>query len=179
MVDPPADDGGLAAYLRADHDRIDALFDAAIADPEQFDHDAFERARAGLLRHIGIEEKILLPYARRRRGGEPLALASVLRREHGAIASLLVPTPDHALVAELREILGPHNQREEQEGGLYPILEALAGDDVDELLARARAAPEVPTAKHFDGPRATRTAREALARSDASARATRTDEPSE
>ncbi len=157
--------GPLTRYLERDHVKIDELLEAAVRDPHHFDHVAFERARARLLRHIGIEEKILLPDAKRRRGGEPLPLARFLRRDHGAIASLLVPTPDHALVRELRSILSAHNPLEEGPGGLYAICEELAGDESGELLRRAKAAPEVPLAKHFDGPRATRSAAEALARS--------------
>jgi len=157
--------GPLSEYLQRDHALIDRLLDEAVRDPDRFDHGAFERARARLLRHIGIEEKILLPDAKRRAGGEPLAVARRLRRDHGAIASLLVPTPDHALVRELRSILREHDPLEEGPDGVYATCERLAGSDVHELLRRAEAAPEVPLAKHFDGPRATRSAADALARS--------------
>src|SRR5690606_34619591 len=109
--------GMLAQYMQDDHDRIDGLLARAVADPERFDHEAFEQFRAALLRHVGIEEKILLADARRRAGGRPLSVAAVLRREHGALASLLVPTPDHALVAEIRAILTVHNPREEGPDG--------------------------------------------------------------
>lgn len=159
--------GPLAAYMEADHQRIDRLLDLAVADPNRFDHDAFERFRSALLRHIGIEEKILMPDARRRCGGVPLPIAATLRREHGALASLLVPTPDEALVKEIRGILTVHNPREEGLGGLYETCERLAGDEVRALAERAEAAPEVPTARHYDGPRATRTAAGALERSGA------------
>ena len=141
--------GPLAGYLAADHARIDALLSCAVVDPDRFDVGAFEEFRAGLLRHIGVEEKILLADARRRRGGEPLPIARTLRVEHGALASLLVPTPDAALVAEIRELLRVHNSREEGAGGVYEICEALAGPEAHALLERARAAPSVPLAPHF------------------------------
>jgi len=157
--------GTLAQYMQDDHDRIDGLLARAVADPERFDHQAFEQFRSALLRHVGIEEKILLADARRRAGGVPLPIAPVLRREHGAIASLLVPTPDQALVAEIRALLDVHNPREEGPGGLYETCERLAGPNVLALLERVRAAPEVPMARHYDGVRATRTAADALARS--------------
>lgn len=162
--------GPLAKYMHDDHARIDALLDQAVAEPRRFDHAAYGRARALLLRHIGIEEKILLPDAKRRRGGEPLSVAKILRREHSAIASLLVPTPDHALVAELRTLLEMHNAREEGPGGLYEVCGALAGEEASALLEAARAAKEVPAARYFDGERATRTAKEALARAVAAHR---------
>lgn len=157
--------GVLAQYMEDDHRRIDRLLADAVADPEHFDHDAFERFRSALLRHVGIEEKILLADARWRAGGVPLPIARVLRREHGAIASLLVPTPDRALVAEIRRLLAVHNPREEGPDGLYETCERLAGDDVPSLLERVRSAPEVPMARHYDGARATRSAADALARS--------------
>ncbi len=161
--------GPLAEHLIADHRRLEALLEQAVADPARFDHTAFERFRAGLLRHIGVEEKVLLADARSRRGGEPLPVARVLRVEHGALASLLVPTPDRALVAEIRSILEQHDPREEGPGGLYETCERLAGDELGMLLERVLAAPEVPAARHFDGPAACRTAREALERSSAAA----------
>lgn len=161
--------GPLARYLEEDHERLERLLDQAVADPARFDHDAYARFRAGLLRHIGVEEKILLADARRRRGGEPLPIARDIRVEHGAIASLLVPTPDVALVGEIRTLLARHNPREEGPEGMYAVCEALAGEDAALLLEQARAAPEVPMAKYFDGPRAIRTAAEALERSKASA----------
>lgn len=161
--------GTLAQYMEDDHNRIDGLLARSVADPERFDHEAFERFRSALLHHVGIEEKILLADARRRGGGVPLPIAPVLRREHGAIASLLVPTPDHALVAEIRALLDVHNPREEGPDGLYATCERLAGPDVPALLARVRAAPEVPMARHYDGSRATRSAADALARSSEAA----------
>jgi hypothetical protein len=161
--------GTLRLYMIEDHRRLDELLERSIADAQRFDVDAFERFRAGLLRHIGIEEKILLPAARRRRGGEPLAIAARLRIEHAAIASLLVPTPDHVLVAEIRQLLAAHNVLEEQEGGLYEDVESLAGDERELLLQRARACNEPPLAPHFDGPTVMRTAAAALAQAESNA----------
>jgi hypothetical protein len=152
----------LTRYLAADHARLDTLLRASVADERRFDGEAFERFRAGLLRHIGIEEKLLLPCARRRRGGAPVARAAILRVEHAALASLLVPTPDRALVGEIAGLLAWHNAREEGEHGLYEECVRLAGDEAESLLERARATPEPPLAKHFDGRGAHRTADEAL-----------------
>jgi len=153
----------LQRYMTADHDRLDRLLDRAVSSAARFDAGAFEEFRAGLLRHIGIEEKILLPDARRRRGGEPLPIAARLRVEHAAIASLLVPTPDHALVAEIRKLLTAHNRIEEESGGAYELIAALAGDEADALLQRAQAAPTPPAARHFDGAGVFRSAADALA----------------
>lgn len=160
--------GPLHALLARDHARLEALLDRATADPGHFDDEAFEEFRAGLLRHIGIEEKILLPDAKRRRGGVPLPLAQRLRVDHGALASLLVPTPDAALVGEIRSILGDHDRLEEEPGGLYDQCEELAGADAAAIVERVIAAPSVPLAKHFDGHGVYRSAAEALAASESS-----------
>ncbi len=109
--------GPIATFLAQDHDRLDALLRRALAVPGEVDREPFDEFRGGLLRHIGMEEKLLLPAVREARGGEPHPLARRLRIDHGAITSLLVPTPTPAIVAELRAILGPHNEVEEAPGG--------------------------------------------------------------
>src|SRR5690606_18715222 len=109
----------ITRFLTADHARLDALLDAA-TNQEPHDLDAYAEFRRGLLRHIGIEEKVLLPAAQRASGGTPLPVAARLRLDHGAIAALLVPTPNPVIVATLRHILAQHNPIEEGTGGLYP-----------------------------------------------------------
>lgn len=101
-----------------------------------------------------MEEKVLLPDARRRRGGAPLDIAKQLKADHAAIAALLVPTPTPELVAKLRDVLAVHNPLEEGPGGLYELCEGLASEESAALLSRIRAIPKVPVAPYFDGPRA-------------------------
>jgi hypothetical protein len=156
--------GSIHRLLADDHRRLDALLDYATADPERIDRAAYAEFRAGLLKHIGMEEKILLPAAQRRRSGEPLPLAAALRLQHGAIAALLVPTPTLDVIATLRVVLSAHNPLEEGPGGLYEICEKVAGNEVEALLATLRAAPEVPVASHVDGPKVLGAARRALTR---------------
>lgn len=155
--------GTLGDFLTQDHERLDALLARAVRDPSRIDDEAYAEFREGLLRHIGIEEKILMPFAMERRGGEPLPMAAQIRLEHSAIALLLVPTPTHAILGEIRWLLEQHNPREEGPEGLYAMCEELAGEDAILLLERAKQAPKVPVAKHYDGPRAHRTAASALA----------------
>jgi hypothetical protein len=157
--------GPLTSWFAADHARLDALLRRSVADRGAFDREAFEAFRGGLLRHIALEEKLLLPAARRARGGEPLPLAHRLRVDHGAIASLLVPTPDAGIVAELRIILEPHNAVEEEVGGLYQACDELLAAEAAGLLERIGAYPPVRTAPPNDGPGVCRTAAEALRRS--------------
>jgi hypothetical protein len=157
-------DGPLGSYLIGDHQRLAELLARATATAGAIDRRAYDEFRRGLLRHIAIEEKILLPAAARARGGEPLALASRLRLDHGAIAALLVPTPTPGVVHGLRTILASHNALEEGPDGLYAVCERLAGDRAAALLAAVRAAPEVPVAAHNDDPRVMPATRRALAR---------------
>ena len=118
------------------------------------DGESYRAFRGGLLRHIAMEEKVLLPEARRRRGGEPLAVAKQLRADHSALAALLVPTPTHDIIATIRKVLVEHNPLEEGPGGLYAVCEQLVGAELDALVLRVQRTPEVPLAAHFDGPRA-------------------------
>jgi hypothetical protein len=143
----------LRSFLVADHARLDALFAQATAHVEQIDLPIYEEFRGGLLRHIGMEEKILLPTARRLRGGEPLPIARQLKLDHAALAALLVPTPTMSIIEDLRAVLAAHNPLEEDPGGLYQTCEELATGEVGELLQKLRAAPQVPLARHYDGPR--------------------------
>lgn len=156
--------GPIAAFLGGDHERLDTLLRRAIRDPEHIDMAAYAEFRAGLLKHIGMEEKILLPTAQRLRGGEPLPIAAKLRLDHGALAALLVPTPTPAIVTTIRAIISEHNALEEGPDGVYAMCDALAGAEADALVARLRAAPEVPVSPHNDGPLVMTATRRALAR---------------
>jgi len=142
----------IEAFMTADHARLDALLQRAEREDGTIDVAVYAEFRSGLLRHIGMEEKVLLPFARARRDGEPLAVAKPLRRDHGQIAKLLVPTPDRSICDALRALLGTHNALEEGPEGLYATCDALAGPEAAVVVARLRAQPEVPVAKHYDGP---------------------------
>jgi hypothetical protein len=164
MHDTAFSPGPLSRFLSDDHERLDRLLQHAVADPAKIDDAAYTEFRAGLLKHIGMEEKILLPAARAARGGEPLPMAARLRLDHGAIAALLVPSPTPKIVAALRAILSAHNAIEEGAGGLYDVCERLAGAQVGAWVARLRNAPEVPVAPYNNGPRVLPAARRALER---------------
>ena len=66
-----------------------------------------------------------MPDARRRRNGEPLAVAKQLRADHAALAGLLVPTPTHEIIATIRKVLLEHNPLEEGPGGLVARVRAM------------------------------------------------------
>ena len=169
--------GHISTWFATDHARLEELLRRSMAVTDRLDRAAFEEFRGGLLRHIALEEKFLLPRIRAARGGEPLPEARRIRVDHGAIASLLVPTPDASIVAELRSILGPHNVVEEAPAGLYAIADALLASEAEALLERIRAYPPVKMAAHADGPTVCRTADEALRRSALQAEGPATRQP--
>lgn len=148
--------GEIERFMTADHVRLDGLLAASERADGSIDGEVYARFRHDLLRHIAMEEKVLLPDARARRGGEPLAVAGALRRDHGAIAKLLVRSPTPARLAELRALLGRHNGLEEGARGLYAICDALAGAEATQVVARMSAQPAVPLAPYYDGPAHTR-----------------------
>jgi hypothetical protein len=143
----------ISEYLSRDHVRLRALLAQATSDPARIDLDAYREFRAGLLRHIAMEEKVLFRDARDRRGGEPLPVTRQLHADHAAIASLLVPPPTHALLATVRDILVEHDPLEEGLDGLYAQCEHLAGADLPSVLARMHAIPAVRVSQHLDEPR--------------------------
>jgi hemerythrin HHE cation binding domain-containing protein len=144
--------GPVTQFLMEDHRRLEQLLQSAVADTDHVEQRAYNQFRAGLLRHIGMEEKILLPAAQRIRGGESLPIAAKLRLDHGALASLLMPTPTAAIIASIRRILKDHNILEEGPGGLYETCDELAGSETAQLLAKLQAAPELSVLPHSDTP---------------------------
>ena len=144
--------GSIQAFLEEDHRRLEDLLRAATAVPGRIDAEAFWAFRTGLLRHIGMEERILFPAVRRARGGVAFAWMRRLREDHGKIAAMLVPTPTPERVARLAALLEEHDALEEGASGAYADSEAALGDGVAEVLERLRQAPTPPPAPYFDGP---------------------------
>jgi hypothetical protein len=156
--------GKIYRYLADDHRRLDGLLERAMSDPANIDASAYAQFRAGLLKHIGMEEKVLLPAAQKQRRGEPLPGAAKLRLDHGAIAALLVPTPTAPLVAAIRAILKAHNPIEEDSGGIYDQCEELAGVEGEQILRRLQNYSDVKVVPHVDSPFVMEATRRALAR---------------
>lgn len=141
--------GPIHHFLSGEHARLDRLLEGArdLASPAAVE--AYAQFRHALLRHISMEEKVLLPDAEKRRGA-PHPLAARLRLEHGAMAALMMPSASRAILHTLRTILERHNPLEESPGGVYDACEQLAGADAAGLLSAIEATPEVPVKPHLD-----------------------------
>jgi hypothetical protein len=154
----------IGIYLEDDHRRLDHLLSRAASDPNEIERIAFAEFRRGLLKHISMEEKILLPTVQALHRGEPLPIAAQLRLQHGAMAALLVPSPRPAVVNALRAVLARHNAIEEGPDGVYAECDRIIGSERVVLLSRLRGAAEVPVASHVDSEKVEASARRALAR---------------
>ena len=156
--------GKIYCYLAGDHDRLDALLERAVSDPENIDAVAYAQFRSGLLKHIAMEEKVFMPAAQRLRGGEALSIAPKLRLDHGALTALLVPSPTASIVAAIRAVLKFHNPIEEDPGGVYDQCETLVGAEAEPILNELKNYREVKVLPHVDSPFVMEAARRAIAR---------------
>jgi hypothetical protein len=151
-------------FLERDHERLDALLAASLDNEGRIDHTRFDEFRKGLLKHIGIEEKWLFPQAAKKGTSQQQSLATTLRMQHGAIASLLVIEPTPASIRALRHVLAVHNPIEEGIEGFYATCEELSGDTASNLLSEIKSMPEVPVATRTQNAQVIESAKRALVR---------------
>ena len=138
--------GPLHDLLARDHERLDALLAASLRGDGSIDGEAYGEFRRGLLRHIGIEERVLFPSLRS--AGASTGVEEQLHRDHAALAALLVLRPSRDGIEQIRSILLSHNPLEEDPGGMYDRVQQLA--DLEATLARVRDYPPVPMAPYND-----------------------------
>jgi hypothetical protein len=156
--------GLLYKFFVEDHRRLEKLLDAATARSPEIDMDLYGEFRSGLLKHIKMEENVIIPAAQRARGGEPLAIAPKIRLDHGALVALLVIQPTPTIVNALKGILAKHNPLEEDPQGLYDLCEHHAGVDLEVLMKNVQDVPEVPVLPLKSGPNILEATRRALER---------------
>jgi GNAT superfamily N-acetyltransferase len=143
--------GLIERFLTEDHRRLEALLrDAGPLTPGAC-IEAYEAFRAGLLKHIAMEEKILLVVAKQVLG-HPHPLRERLSLDHSLLATLLIPTPTQAVLAEMKEILDAHDLLEEGSGAFYEHVEQLAPDRVAEIVEQLRTFRQPTVARHLDRP---------------------------
>jgi hypothetical protein len=155
--------GAIWQFLSQDHTRLDSLLERAGSCCSADELIAYDQFRRALLRHISMEEKLLLPAAERARG-TPVPEAARLRLDHGALAALMMPSPHPRIVIAIRFVLARHNPIEEYPGGVYDVCEELAGAAAADLLAALAATPQVPVKPHLDTAKVFEALHRALAR---------------
>ena len=147
-----AEKTSVASVLSLDHDRLDDLFGAtqqAMAAGRFTDATSlFAQFRAGLERHIRIEEDLVFPaFERLARIQAEAGPTAVMRIEHRAIERLLEAVGEKLAqgrgasgeAAELQRVLAAHNMKEESV--LYPMTDSLAGPDGARELVLAMELP--------------------------------------
>lgn len=156
--------GKIHTYLADDHRRLDGLLDRVFSGSETIDAAAYGQFRTGLLKHIAMEEKIILPAAQKRRGGVPLAVAAKLRLDHGALTALLVFSPTARTAAVVRVILSSSNPMVEIPGGVYDECDPLSEGEGDRILRELQNYAGVKVLPNVHYPFETEATRSALAR---------------
>lgn len=158
--------GPLARFLSDDHERLHALLAASLAGGDCVRAEPFARFRAGILRHISMEEKLLIPRATAARKGRRPDVVDLLHIDHSAIAALLVPPPTLDLIADLRSILDRHDRCEEEPGGLYDTCDRALGAQASlHLVAELVQHPPVRLKPYNSGGRVARHLRQSVDRS--------------
>lgn len=149
------------SLMKADHDRLDRLL-SRVERTGFNDASLYDEFREGLLRHIWIEEHLMIPGALTTPSGRDRREEYArLRLDHGALTALLVPVPGADVVAAIRGILGPHNRIEEGDAGLYAICDAMPAGALIEAMRRA---PKIPLRACDPRPSARAASRRALGR---------------
>lgn len=114
--------------LTAEHAESQARLAACHLKDGAVDLKRFDEFRHSLLRHIAIEEKVLMPALTKALGKPPL-FQNGLRKDHAGIAALCVPTPTREWLEDLRDLLEHHQRVEEAPGGFYAQLDQHVGGD--------------------------------------------------
>lgn len=146
----------VATTLSADHQRLGRLLSEARAGSE----DCYRAFRAGLLRHISVEEKVLLPLLRA--ADHPFPGATQLRLDHAALVGMLVPPPTPELLTQISLLLTLHDPLEESADGLYALADTVL--DIPAVLERIRATRPPPVVPNNADPRSLEAVRALLAR---------------
>jgi hypothetical protein len=144
--------GPLHRFFAADHRRLDALLRRAVSVPGRVDLVPFGEFRAGILKHIGMEEKVLFPAARHAREA-PLVLAGPPargpRRDRGPAGADADACPRGG------DRVGPGPAQSSRRGAgrrLRRLRRGGGSGEAERLVQELRAFPEVPLKAYNDGP---------------------------
>lgn len=134
-----ADPRGVNEYLTWDHRRLEAIFEEVrgLANSGDFFEAAqrFVVFRAGLERHILIEETVLFPHFEQHTGMSQGGPTEVMRNEHVRIKKAMAEIADALKLEDTQQFndasdqlfgtLEPHDQKEERV--LYPLCDETLG----------------------------------------------------
>lgn len=154
----------ISQYLSSDHERLDQLLQQSIRSDGGIDEKPYFQFRQGLLRHIGIEEKILIPALQAGLNDEMKKVLERIRMDHSVIVALLVPSPSKGIIDALTAILTKHNDLEELHGGFYEQADLLGAPKVEEILQSMQNAPEVKMLPNNPDPKVLEATRRAMER---------------
>jgi hypothetical protein len=163
MDNPSHTDFSASNILAAQHRRIEQLFLTATADPGSVDASMYDEFRSILLRHIAIEENIVLPLLRKHlRGGFPMELQ--LRIEHDALAALCVLSPGPEVLYSMHALLIRHDRLEEAHGTLYDLFDDCARREPESIVEQIATFRYSATPRYINNPLTLEYARRAIAR---------------
>jgi hypothetical protein len=156
--------GEIHKYFAEDHRRLKKLLESAFAQDGKINDSDYSEFRSGLLKHIALEEKILLPAIQKANDGAHYPSAAQFRLEHGAIAALMVLPPSISVKNVLLGILEHHNKREELIPGLYHDCDSALVKSLEPIMQNVRNYPDVPLMPYNNSQLAQDAARRAVAR---------------
>lgn len=154
----------LQQFFTEDHHRIETLLIKATPPSEEINLEYYLQFRAALLKHIKMEETILFPAVKRVSAETMQHTITKFRVEHGALTSLMVPTPTFALIKVIRYVLQKHDFEEEKPCGLYEVCETLTKHETNELLQQLKQTSDLPLNPLNPSPAALETAKRSLLR---------------
>ncbi len=143
--------GSIFKFMSEDHDRLDSILENYGKSRNNADEAGrlFSEFEAGLQRHIVWEEEILFPLFEDKMDIHNEGPTEVMRVEHRQIKDVLVKMHDAVskgdtntwqLEADLRSVLKPHNDKEENI--LYPFIDLeLAENEKNAALRKMRDMP--------------------------------------
>lgn len=142
----------VSGVLREQHRELSTAIRRCLGDDGSVEVALFDEFRHQLLRHISIEERIVMPAVIKAIGRAPDD-RNGLRKDHAGIAALCVPLPEREWVENLRDLLDEHYRVEEGPGGfLSRCDEVLVSTLNDRVLQDIDAHPRFKLAPFRKGP---------------------------
>lgn len=121
--------------LKADHDKVDTLFQKVKANEDGNNKDVFEQIRQELEVHTHIEEQVFYPFLLERGDEELQKIVREGIEEHGQVKALLpeiaaLPGNDDEFKAKLTVLMeNVEHHVQEEEGELFPMVKDQIDDD--------------------------------------------------